>query len=73
MTYLAPRELETYFAAAKLFHDLRRTGVTVRSTIDSLIVRLASENGCRLLSKDRDLALILASGLGGAEPLSPVR
>lgn len=63
MECLSPREPETYFAAALLYRELRGRGVTVRSTIDCLIVRLAAEHGVLLLSKDRDITSILASGL----------
>lgn len=65
---LRPREPETYIAAADLFRDLRSRGVTIRSTIDCLIVRLAEENGARILAKDRDMRLILESGLCQARP-----
>lgn len=67
MTYLAPREPDTYLEAANLHRDLRRRGVTVRSTIDCLIVRLAAEHGVHLLARDRDMALILGSGLTPVE------
>lgn len=67
LIYLAPREPETYFDAARLYRDLRGRGVTVRSTIDCLIACLAAENDCRLLAKDRDLTMILASGLSPAK------
>ncbi len=60
---LAPREPDTYFEAATLYRALRRRGVTVRSTIDCQIVRLAEEHGAALLARDRDMAQILASGL----------
>ena len=65
MTYLAPNDPSTYFSAADLFRTLRRRGVTVRSTIDCLIVQLAQEGSTRLLAKDRDMTLILDSGLVG--------
>lgn len=63
MSYVAPREPESYFAAADLFRALRARGVTIRSTIDCLIARLAEENDLLLLAKDRDMVEILASGL----------
>ena len=61
MSYLAPREPETYFAAAALFRGLRARGITIRSTIDCLIACLAKENNTPLLAKDRDMTMILAS------------
>ncbi len=63
MDWLTPSEPDTYEAAAELFRKLRRRGITVRSTIDCLIARLAHEHGCALLSRDRDLHNILSSGL----------
>jgi len=63
MVNLEPREPETYFAAAELYRDLRARGVSVRSTVDCLIARLAEEAGVSLLAKDRDMRLILDSGL----------
>jgi predicted nucleic acid-binding protein len=69
MQWLTPREPETYEAAAGLYRSLRRRGVTVRSTIDCLIVRLAEEAGCSLLARDRDMALILSSGLVSVSPV----
>lgn len=63
MSYLAPREPGTYYAAATLFRQLRSRGVTIRSTIDCLVACLASENGALLLAKDRDMAAIVGSGL----------
>lgn len=63
MTYLAPREPETYFAAAALFRQLKARGITIRSTIDCLIACLAAENDVLLLAKDRDMTAILTSGL----------
>jgi len=37
--------------------------VTIRSTIDCIIAKLAEENDVLLLSKDRDLQIIVDSGL----------
>jgi predicted nucleic acid-binding protein len=63
--YLFPNEPDTYFAAARTFRELRARGVTVRSTVDCLLVRLAEEHDCWLLGKDRDFRLIVRSGLTG--------
>ena len=73
MPCLTPIEPDTYFAAAKLFRDLRARGITVRSTIDCLIARLAEEHSTYLLAKDRDMRLIVESGLCvvRAVPLTP--
>lgn len=63
MDWLRPREPETYLAAAHLYRKLRGKGVTVRSTIDCLIARLAEEHHAYLLFNDRDLERIHSSGL----------
>ena len=59
MAWLAPAEPDTYLAAARLFRDLRAKGITIRSTIDCLIVRLADEHDHLVLARDRDLRAIL--------------
>ncbi len=63
MDWLTPQEPETYLAAAALFRDLRRRGITVRSTIDCLIAQLALENKALILTKDKDLSRIIDSGV----------
>lgn len=63
MLCLTPREPDTYFAAASAFRALRSKGITVRSTIDCLVAQLASEGDALLLAKDRDLRLIIDSGV----------
>lgn len=63
MDWLTPCEPETYLEAARLYRQLRAEGVTIRSTIDCLIARLADEGGCLLLARDRDMSRILESGL----------
>lgn len=68
MECLSPSEPETYFASAELYRDLRSKGITVRSTIDCLIVRLAAEHGTLLLSSDSDIHRILDSGLVPVRP-----
>lgn len=72
MEWLTPQEPHTYFAAAALFRRLRARGRTVRSTVDCLIACLAEENDIVLLHKDRDLALIIDSGLLGVRALPVV-
>jgi predicted nucleic acid-binding protein len=63
MEWLSPQEPDTYEASATLYRDLRKKGVTIRSTIDCLITRLAEDDGCFLLARDRDMTQILSSGL----------
>ncbi len=50
--------LESYTEAARLYFDCRRRGVTVRSTIDCLIARIAIEHNLILLHNDRDFQYI---------------
>ncbi len=49
--------------AADLFRRLRERGITIRSTIDCLIAILAAHHDALILSKDRDLTLIVESNL----------
>ena len=63
MEWLTPTEPETYIEAASLYRHLRSRGVTIRSTIDCVIAQLADEHDVLLLSKDRDIRLIIESGL----------
>jgi predicted nucleic acid-binding protein len=67
LTFLDALGPEPYIKAAALFRALRQRGRTVRSTIDCLVAILAAENGCFVLAKDRDLSLILESGLVRAQ------
>lgn len=59
MQWLVPQEPDTYLNAAYLYRKLRTRGKTIRSTIDCLIAQLAAENNTLLLSKDRDMQLII--------------
>jgi predicted nucleic acid-binding protein len=72
MDCLSPREPDSYLAAAQLYRRLRAAGITVRSTIDCLIVTLAEEHSTFLLSRDRDIELILGSGRSKARPVPAV-
>jgi predicted nucleic acid-binding protein len=46
--------LESFEAAARIYFLCRKKGVTVRSTIDCLIARIAIEHNLLLLHSDRD-------------------
>ncbi|MFO7952749.1 MAG: PIN domain-containing protein [Bacillota bacterium] len=50
--------LDTYEKAARLLFDLRRQGITPRSSIDIIIVLTALEHGLALLHDDRDFDMI---------------
>ncbi len=45
---------ESYRSAARMYFELRRKGLTVRSTVDCLIAQTAIENGLHLLHNDAD-------------------
>ena len=66
LLFLEPSGIELSFRAAEVYRALRRRGTTVRSTIDCLVALLAEEEGCYLLARDRDLEVILGSGLVNA-------
>jgi predicted nucleic acid-binding protein len=66
LVFLEPTGVDSYFRSADVYRALRRKGITVRSTIDCLIAILAEENACDVLTRDRDLRSILASGLVNA-------
>jgi predicted nucleic acid-binding protein len=69
MEWLSPNEPETYLEAAHLFRRLRARGLTIRSTIDCVIANLAARHDALILSKDRDLALIVESNLLDLRPM----
>ncbi len=45
---------ESYAAAAKIYFQCRKKGITLSSTIDCLILQTAIENDLYLLHRDRD-------------------
>ena len=49
---------ETWESAARIYFELRRKGLTVRSPIDCCIAQLALENDLELLHRDRDFVVI---------------
>lgn len=50
--------IKTYAAAAKIYYDGRRQGITIRSTIDCVIAQIAIENNLILLHNDKDYLTI---------------
>lgn len=56
--YFLPEETATYEKAARLYFDLRRKGITPRSTIDILIALTAMTRQLMLLHNDRDFDLM---------------
>jgi predicted nucleic acid-binding protein len=51
-------EEEGWAGAARLYYDLRRQGLTVRSVIDCCIAGIALRHGVTLLHNDRDFLAI---------------
>lgn len=49
-------EKESYAAAARIYFDCRRKGLTINSTVDCLIAQTAIENDLVLLHHDADFA-----------------
>lgn len=47
-------ERESYAAAARLYYNCRKKGLTINSAIDCLIAQTAVENGLFLLHNDSD-------------------
>lgn len=56
----SPEELTNadYQNAAKIYRTCRKSGVTIRSTIDCLIATICLKSGYSLLGKDRDFESI---------------
>jgi hypothetical protein len=76
LVFLEPPDIRLYLRAAELYRELRRRGKTVRSTVDCIIAAIAEDGGCSLLAHDRDMDVILDSGLlkaGRWHPLSAGR
>lgn len=48
----------SHAAAASIYAESRRAGITIRSTIDCLIARIAIEHDLLLLHNDRDFPLM---------------
>ena len=56
---VAPKDKQSsYIAAARIYYDCRRKGLTVRSSTDCLIAQITLENNGLLLHEDKDFNLI---------------
>jgi predicted nucleic acid-binding protein len=53
-TLVPENPLPTHIAAARIFFECRRKGMTVRSTADCIVAQLALENDADLLHDDDD-------------------
>jgi len=49
---------ETWSEAARIYYELRRTGITINSPIDCCIAQIAIENHALLLHRDHDFERI---------------
>ena len=58
LNLLKPDWEKTLIAAAKLYFDLRKKGVTIRKSTDCLIAQIAIENDVLLVHLDADFELI---------------
>ena len=58
--FFLPENTVTYDKAAHLYFELRRKGITPRSTIDILIILTALENDLTLLHNDKDFDIAAA-------------
>jgi len=59
-----PPHLDTYARAARMYWELRRKGVTIRSSVDMMIALTAIDHDAFLLHDDRDFDAIAAAGMG---------
>ncbi|HUI41344.1 MAG TPA: PIN domain nuclease [Terriglobia bacterium] len=59
---LEPRGLATYEAAAAIFREARRRGITL-TTVDAVIAALALDYGAALFTLDRDFWRLKFTGL----------
>ncbi len=50
--------IDSFAAAARIYFDCRRSGLTIRSTIDCVIAQTAIEHNLLLLHDDRDYEAI---------------
>jgi hypothetical protein len=50
--------VESFAAAAEIYFECRRRGLTVRSSVDCLIARIAVEHNLMLLHNDKDYEMI---------------
>ena len=62
-TYITSKRIvevtpDTWSDAARLYYDLQRKGLTIRSIIDCCIAQLAIANNLRLIHNDRDFEQI---------------
>ncbi len=65
----SPMELVVFEEAARLFRVARRSGLTIRSTVDCLVAACALRNGLTVLHRDRDFrSLARISALKEREP-----
>lgn len=52
--YYPSNDRESYAGAASIYFKCRKSGITVRSSVDCLIAQIAIENDLKLLHNDKD-------------------
>ena len=55
--------VEAAIAAAQLYWDLRKKGITIRKSNDCLIAAFAQQFGLKVLHRDRDFSVMAAEGI----------
>jgi len=56
--YYAPKTIEFYRATSKIYFELRKKGVTIRNSPDTIIAGIAIENKLKLLHNDKDFEIM---------------
>ena len=56
--YYLEADYNTWQAAARIYFELRRKGVTINSPVDCCIAQIAMEQGATLLHRDKDFEKI---------------
>lgn len=56
--FFEPNGIKTYLKAAQIYRKCRKSGRTIRKTVDSLIAAICIEHALTLLHKDRDFDAI---------------
>lgn len=58
LPFVHAKNYDTYIHAVDIYRECRKKGITIRKTIDCLIVAIAIENNLTLLHNDRDFSNI---------------
>jgi predicted nucleic acid-binding protein len=69
----APLRAEVYLEAVQLYRQARRSGITLRSSVDCLIAACALRNGLTVAHRDRDFDLLAQVSPLAVKIVSPLR